>query len=83
MLSFELNGGLEATKRFMQKVTIPIVAPSLGGVESLVTRPAITSHVRIPSEERQKLGITDSLIRVSVGIENTDDLIQDFKQALA
>lgn len=82
MLSFEPQGGVEAAERFMQRVRLPIVAPSLGGVESLVTRPATTSHVGQSPEERQRLGISDELIRVSVGIEATEDLIADFDQAL-
>ncbi len=82
MLSFEPAGGLDAAKRFMDRVKIPVVAPSLGGVESLVTRPAVTSHSGMSGEDRQRLGITDSLIRVSVGIESPDDIIEDFGQAL-
>lgn len=83
MLSFEMKGGLEAAERFIKATTLPIVAPSLGGVETLVTRPATTSHAGMKPEDRQRLGITDSLIRMSVGIEATDDLIEDFGQALA
>ena len=83
MLSLEVQGGQEGAKRFMQHLTIPILAPSLGGVESLATRPAATSHVDLTPEERQHMGITDGLIRISVGIETTDDLIADFEQALA
>jgi len=83
ILSLELTGGLTAAERFMEKVRIPIRAPSLGGVESLVTRPATTSHSGMAPEERRKLGISDSLIRVSVGLEAPEDLIEDFDQALA
>ncbi len=82
MLSFELQGGLAAAEHFMNATRIPIIAPSLGGVETLLTRPASTSHSGLTPEEREKTGITDSLIRVSVGIESTEDLIEDFKQAL-
>ncbi|MBC2711595.1 MAG: aminotransferase class I/II-fold pyridoxal phosphate-dependent enzyme [Desulfosarcina sp.] len=82
MVSFELKGGVEAAERFMERVTVPIVAPSLGGVETLVTRPATTSHAGMSVEERQAAGITDSLIRLSVGIEDTQDLINDFDNAL-
>ena len=81
MLSFELSGGVEAADRFMKSLTLPVVAPSLGGVETLITRPAATSHVGMPREERLQMGITDSLIRLSVGIEATEDLIEDFRQA--
>ena len=82
MVSFELKGGLDAAERFMQRVTVPIIAPSLGGVETLVTRPATTSHAGMSAEERQAAGISDSLVRLSVGIEDTQDLIDDFKNAL-
>lgn len=83
MLSFELAGGAEAAKKFEAAVTIPIVAPSLGGVETLLTLPAATSHAGLTPEERRKVGVADGLIRVSVGIEGTADLIQDFQAALA
>ncbi|MCZ6819069.1 MAG: aminotransferase class I/II-fold pyridoxal phosphate-dependent enzyme [Calditrichaeota bacterium] len=83
MLSFELDGGMAAAGHFMQRVEIPIIAHSLGGVETLMTRPAITSHAGMSPEDRAKVGITDGLIRVSVGIEAVNDLIADFGQALA
>lgn len=83
MLSFELKGGVETAERFMQRVTLPICAPSLGGVETLITRPATTSHSGMSAEERRCAGISDSLIRLSVGIEHTQDLIEDFEQALS
>ena len=82
MLSFELKGGVQAAERFIQNTTLPISAPSLGGVETLITRPATTSHSGMSPEERIALGISDTLIRVSVGIEATEDIIEDFDQAL-
>jgi cystathionine beta-lyase/cystathionine gamma-synthase len=82
MLSFELKNGVDAAERFMQNTTLPIIAPSLGGVETLITRPATTSHAGLSPEDREKLGVSDSLIRVSVGIEATEDIIEDFEQAL-
>jgi len=82
MLSFEIKGGVEAADHFMAALTLPIVAPSLGGVETLITRPATTCHSCLTPEERECLCVSDSLIRVSVGIENTDDLIADFDAAL-
>jgi len=82
MLSFEIKGGVDAAERFMQRARLPIVAPSLGGVETLVTRPATTSHSGMSREDRNRLGITDSLIRMSIGIEATEDLIEDLDQAL-
>lgn len=83
MLSFELTGGLDTAERFIQSTTLPVIAPSLGGVETLITRPAITSHAGMSREDRVRLGITDSLIRVSVGIEATDEIIEDFDRALS
>ena len=82
MLSFELKDGAMGATEFMKKTTIPIKAPSLGGVETLLTLPATTSHVEMRPEERQALGITDGLIRMSVGIEATEDIIEDFENAL-
>ncbi len=82
VLSFELHGGAEAAERFLERLRIAVVAPSLGGVETLVTRPVATSHRGVPPEERQKLGISEALIRLSVGIEDVDDLIADISQAL-
>jgi cystathionine beta-lyase/cystathionine gamma-synthase len=82
MLSFEVKGGLEAAERFMKKTTLPVIAPSLGGIETLLTRPSTTSHSGLSPEERHKLGISDALIRMSVGIEAPEDIIDDFRQAL-
>jgi len=82
MLSFELTGDVEAAERLLENIQIPFVAPSLGGVESLITRPATTSHSGMSPQEREALGISDTLIRFSVGLEATDDLIADFEQAL-
>jgi cystathionine beta-lyase/cystathionine gamma-synthase len=82
MLSFELKGDVEAAERFMHGARLPIVAPSLGGVETLITRPATTSHSGMAPEDRRRLGISDNLIRLSIGLEAADDLIEDFDQAL-
>jgi cystathionine beta-lyase/cystathionine gamma-synthase len=82
MLSFELKGGLEAAERLIGRANIPMYAPSLGGIETLMTRPAITSHSGMDPDERRSLGISDSLIRLSVGIEATAEIIEDFTQAL-
>jgi cystathionine beta-lyase/cystathionine gamma-synthase len=81
MLSFELKGGKTGAEQFMRNVSIPIIAPSLGGVESLLTRPAATSHSGMSPEDRKRLGITDGLIRASIGIEATEDLVKDFGEA--
>ena len=82
MLSFELKGGVEAAERFIKNTTLTIDAPSLGGVETLITRPVTTSHSGLSPEDRQRLGISDSLIRLSVGIEATEDIVEDFEHAL-
>jgi cystathionine beta-lyase/cystathionine gamma-synthase len=82
VLSFELQGSAERADKFMRSTTIPIVAPSLGGVQTLLTRPAVTSHAGMPREERLNMGITDGLIRMSVGLEDTDEIIEDLDRAL-
>jgi cystathionine beta-lyase/cystathionine gamma-synthase len=82
LLSFELKGGATAAEALIRSVKLATDAPSLGGPETLITRPAITSHSGIPREERERLGITDGLVRVTVGLEATDDLIEDFTRAL-
>lgn len=82
MLSFELKGGLGGAKRFLKRLRIFSLAESLGGVESLVEHPALMTHASVPSAERRKLGISGSLVRVSVGIEDAGDLVTDLSQAL-
>lgn len=83
MLAFEVADGFEGTERLFERLRLPVDAPSLGGPETLMTRPAQTSHVGMGAEARQALGITDGLVRVSVGLEDVDDLREDFAQALA
>jgi cystathionine beta-lyase/cystathionine gamma-synthase len=83
MLSFEFSAGADAARRFTDRVRIPVIGPSLGGVETLITRPATTSHRGLSADERARLGIGDGLMRVSVGIEALDDLIEDFDRACA
>jgi len=82
MLTFVLKGGLPAARRFLESVRIFACAESLGGVESLIEHPAIMTHASVPPETRQKLGIHDGFIRLSVGIEHGDDLLEDLAQAL-
>lgn len=82
VLSFELEGGVSAAERFIAGASIPISAPSLGGVETLITRPASTSHSGMSAAQRAAAGISDGLIRLSVGLETSDDLIEDFERAL-
>jgi cystathionine beta-lyase/cystathionine gamma-synthase len=83
VLSFEIDGTGEDACRFAEALELFSLAPSLGGVESLVTIPVITSHAMIRSEEREKMGVTKQLIRLSVGIEHVDDLIADLERAFA
>ena len=82
VMSFELKGPASRADEFSSRVRIPAVAPSLGGVHSLLTRPALTSHAGLGREARQRLGISDGLLRLSIGIEATEDLLEDFAQAL-
>jgi cystathionine gamma-lyase len=83
MISVDLATDLDGARRFLEAVRIFSLAESLGGVESLIEHPAIMTHASIPAENRAALGIGDSLVRLSVGVEDLDDLTQDIKQALA
>jgi cystathionine beta-lyase/cystathionine gamma-synthase len=83
LLSFELKGGVAAAEALIARVVLPVNAPSLGGVESLITRPATTSHAGLSAEQRGRLGIADGLVRLSLGLEATEDLVEDLGQALA
>jgi len=82
VLSFEVDGSGEDAKKVAESLNLFTLAPSLGGVDSLVTIPVLTSHAMIAAEQRKKMGVTEQLIRLSVGIENADDLIADLEQAL-
>jgi cystathionine gamma-synthase len=82
VVSFEVAGSLEETERFVDALRIPLIAASLGGTETLVEQPALMSHFEFSSAERQAVGITDSLVRLAVGLEDVDDLIADLGQAL-
>jgi cystathionine beta-lyase/cystathionine gamma-synthase len=82
MMGLELAGGIRATDKFLRKLRLIRHAPSLGGVDSLVSEPRHSSHVHLTSEERAKLGFPDGFLRLSVGIEDADDLIADLEQAL-
>jgi cystathionine beta-lyase/cystathionine gamma-synthase len=83
IVSFELDAGLEATKDFVSSLELFSLAESLGGIESLVEHPASMTHASIPRSEREKVGISDGLIRISVGIEDAEDLRADLAAALA
>jgi cystathionine gamma-lyase len=82
MLTFLTKGGLDECRRFLERCRIFALAESLGGVESLIEHPAIMTHASVPSEQRAQLGIADNLVRLSVGVEDVEDLIEDLKQAL-
>ena len=81
MITFFIKGGLPAARKFLESVQIFALAESLGGVESLVEHPAIMTHASVPADKRKALGIDDSLIRLSVGIEDVDDLLKDLEKA--
>jgi cystathionine gamma-lyase len=82
MLSICLKGGFEAAKRFCERTELFTLAESLGGVESLVNHPAVMTHASIPVARRAQLGVTDNLVRLSVGVESLDDLRADVESAL-
>jgi len=82
MLSIRLKGGVPAAEKLVASLRIPTYAPSLGGVETLIVRPSLTSHAGMKREERLACGITDDLLRISCGIEAQEDLVEDFRQAL-
>ena len=83
MLGIELKGGGRAAERFLRALKIAAHAPSLGGCETLVSEPRFTSHASLSAEERERAGIPDGFLRFSLGLEDADDLIADFAQALA
>lgn len=82
MVGLQIKGGIAATERFLKKLQIVTHAPSLAGVESLISEPRLTSHSHVSSEERAKMGFPDGFVRLSCGIEDADDLIADLEQAL-
>ena len=82
IVTFFVKGGLDATRTFLERLRIFTIAESLGGVESLVDHPGLMTHASIPLEKRKELGIDDSLVRLSVGIEDVEDLIADLDEAL-
>jgi cystathionine gamma-lyase len=83
IVTFFLKGGLAEARTFLERLEVFTLAESLGGVESLVDHPAIMTHASVPPEARARLGITDSLVRLSIGIEDAADLIADLEAALA
>ena len=83
MITFELTGGTEAGKQLMNNVKLCGLAESLGSVETMITHPASMTHADVPPEDRQRRGLTDGLVRLSVGVEDVEDIILDLDQALA
>ena len=83
IVTFFIAGGMDEARRFLERCEVFALAESLGGVESLVDHPGIMTHASVPEDKRAELGISDQLIRLSVGIESVDDLIADLDQALA
>jgi cystathionine gamma-synthase len=83
VVSFEVEGGLEAASHLIDSVRLPLIASSLGGVETLIEQPALMSYFELSTEERLNVGIKDNLVRLSVGIEDAEDLIADLDQALS
>ena len=83
MLNFGVKGGLEAGKRFIDNVKLASLLANVGDAKTLVIHPASTTHQQLGAEEQAASGVTDDLVRVSVGIEHVDDIIADFDQALA
>jgi cystathionine beta-lyase/cystathionine gamma-synthase len=83
VLSFEIDGTGQDARKLAESLSLFTLAPSLGGVDSLVTIPVLTSHAMISADQREKMGVTEQMIRISVGIENAEDLISDLEQALA
>lgn len=82
VVSFEIDGDLETTSHFIDRLRLPYIAPSLGGVESLVEQPALMSFYELTTEERLAVGICNNLVRLSCGIEDIEDLLTDLAQAL-
>src|SRR6266478_7093982 len=83
MLAFDVKGGLPAARRFCDRVQLFLLAASLGGVESLVILPAYSSHYNMTDEELRRAGVSPGTVRVSIGLEDKEDLIEDLKQALS
>jgi cystathionine beta-lyase len=82
MLSFELDDAIVNAARFVKKLRLIKPAVSLGGIETTICSPAVTSHAKLSAAERQRIGVTDSLLRLSVGIEQVDDLLEDMQAGL-
>ena len=82
IISIDVRGGIEQSRRMLERCRVFSLAESLGGVESLINHPAIMTHASVPTDIRARLGISDTLVRLSVGVEDVNDLIEDLDQAL-
>ncbi len=82
MLAFRMKGGFKAASKFLESLKVFTLGESLGGVESLAEHPSRMTHASVPPSERRRLGITDDLIRLSVGVEDIDDVVEDVLSAL-
>ena len=82
IIAFEIKGGIEIGRAFLDKIKMCSLSANLGDTRTIVTHPASTTHASLSEEDRLEVGITDGLVRVSVGLENADDIIADIKQAL-
>ena len=82
MVTFLLKGGQEKTDDFLKRLNMIVLASDLGGVESLINQPAVMTHASLSKQERERLGVSDDLLRLSVGIEDFEDLQNDLEQAL-
>ena len=83
MLSFDIKGSMRDAMRFTESLKVASLAASLGGVETLVSQPSLMTHTQMTAKERESTGIPGTLVRVSVGIEDPEDLVADFRQALS
>ncbi len=83
IISIDIKGGIDQSRRMLERCRLFSLAESLGGVESLINHPAIMTHASVPAEIRARLGISDTLVRLSVGVEDVNDLIADLDQALS
>ena len=83
MVSFEIKGGYESGKKFLDNIRMLSLSANLGDTRTIATHPASTTHSKLSTEERKAVGITDGLIRISVGLEHIDDIVEDIEQSLA
>ena len=83
ILTIDIKGGFEAVQAFSENLKIASISPNLGDSRTIITHPASTTHSKLPTAEKAKVGITEGLVRIAVGLEDVEDLLADFEQALA